>query len=266
MTQGVTCTEKETLVAFLYGECDAADRERVERHLAECAACADEVAGFGMVRDTLAEWAPPERIAGLKLVREEAEAPAQPARVLRPARWWQRPLPAWAKAAAAVVFFAAGAAMANLDVTYREGTLTIRTGWQPRTQVAANQPATQPVPIQAAQPSGSEAPWRADLASLERQLREDFRTQLASTTLPRQSTFDERRVFARVEEMIGDSERRTQNDLAMRVAQVQGEFGFQRANDLARMRQGLGQLEGRAGAEALTQRQLINFLLASQKK
>src|SRR6185503_10472602 len=32
----------------------------------------------------------------------------QPAKVLRPAAWWKKPLPAWAQAAAAVVIFAAG--------------------------------------------------------------------------------------------------------------------------------------------------------------
>jgi hypothetical protein len=42
---------------------------------------------------------------GFQLTRTESE---QPSKVLRPATWWRRPLPAWAQAAAAVVIFAAG--------------------------------------------------------------------------------------------------------------------------------------------------------------
>jgi len=34
------CPEKEALVACAYEECEAAERERVERHLRSCAACA----------------------------------------------------------------------------------------------------------------------------------------------------------------------------------------------------------------------------------
>ena len=42
-----SCTDKETLVSYIYGECDAATRGAVDAHLAGCPACADEVAGFG---------------------------------------------------------------------------------------------------------------------------------------------------------------------------------------------------------------------------
>ena len=272
MTQRFTCSDKETLIAFIYGECDAADREGVERHLAECAACADEVQGFGVVRTALAEWTPPERVAGFRLVRDEEPVRAAepvPATVLRPARWWQRSMPTWAKAAAAVLLFAAGAGLSNLDITYRDGALTIRTGWARPVVTAHNAPASTPAVTPAAA-QGDAAPWRADLAVLERNLRDDFTRQLTARADTQQASavgYDERRVMAKVQEMIGNSERRTQTDLAMRVAQVQGEFGFQRASDLARVRQGLGQVEGRVGAEALTQRQMLNYLLTvSQKK
>jgi hypothetical protein len=42
---------------------------------------------------------------GFQLTRTESE---QPSKVLHPAAWWKRPLPAWAQAAAAAVIFAAG--------------------------------------------------------------------------------------------------------------------------------------------------------------
>ena len=43
MTKPFTCDDKSTLVAYMYGEVDAAARESVEQHLAACAACAAEV-------------------------------------------------------------------------------------------------------------------------------------------------------------------------------------------------------------------------------
>ena len=74
-----SCTDKDTLVAYIYGECDAATRGAVDAHLAGCPACADEVAGFGVVRDTLSQWSAPERAGGFRLVRDE-EAPRPPHR------------------------------------------------------------------------------------------------------------------------------------------------------------------------------------------
>lgn len=94
--------DPEALVAYLYGECDPAEEARVAVHLAQCARCADEVASLSGVRRELSHWTPPESTLGFQLSRP------QPAAVLRPARWWNRPLPAWAQAAAAVLVFGAG--------------------------------------------------------------------------------------------------------------------------------------------------------------
>ena len=93
-------------------------RRSVEAHLDTCPACTEEVRGFARVRETLAQWAPPDRVGGYRLVRDDgADAPA-PGKVLRPARWWQTPVPALARVAAAILLFAGGAALANLDVRY----------------------------------------------------------------------------------------------------------------------------------------------------
>ena len=64
------CPEKEALVACAYEECEAAERERVERHLRSCAACAAELDGFTALRGMLREWAPPDARLGFRVVDE----------------------------------------------------------------------------------------------------------------------------------------------------------------------------------------------------
>jgi anti-sigma factor RsiW len=282
MNEHFSCSDKETLIAYIYGEGDAADRPRIDAHLATCEACASEVTAFGGVREALADWTPPVQAGSFRIVREEAGGtgsdPAAPpvvrggsAVVLRPARWWQRPLPVWARAAAAVLLFAGGAALANLDVRYGPEGLTVRTGWQHAAPLAARQQ-----PAGTAGPAAA-TPWRSDLVALERQLRGDFATQLqvvraaAPTTVAPAAPLDDRqlmtRVRALVDQSIGESEQRQQREFAYRVAQLQGEVGAQRRADLFRLQAGLGQIQGQTGAEVAQQRQLINYLLTvSQKK
>ena len=58
-----TCTyhgnRDEMLIACLYNDVDAADREAVDRHIASCAACRRELDELGVVRRQLARWSPP---------------------------------------------------------------------------------------------------------------------------------------------------------------------------------------------------------------
>jgi pyruvate/2-oxoglutarate dehydrogenase complex dihydrolipoamide acyltransferase (E2) component len=263
MSREFSCSDKETLIAYIYGECEAEERRVVELHLASCASCTGEVGGLGGVRQALAEWAPPAESAAFRIVREEA-----PSAVLRPARWWNRPLPAWASAAAAVLLLAGGAALANLDVRYGADGLTLRTGWQ---HDAGSRAAAGPA-------ASAPAPWRADLAALERQLRGDFGAQLQAVRAagpqpaPAAAAGDERQMMTRVQAMIdtrvSESDQRWQRELADRVLQVQGEFGLQRRSDQVRMLQAFGQLQGQTGSEIAQQRQYINYLLStvSQKK
>ena len=263
-----SCTDKDTLIAYVYGECDAATHGVVEAHVRTCAACSDEIGGFGMVRETLSEWTPPEQVGVFKLVREEALEPP-PAKVLRPARWWQAPLPALAKVAAAILLFAGGAALANLEVRYDKDGFAVRTGWQKSAPAGAPLAVTQaPAGPQAEIPAGvvmpapserrpeGETPWRAEFASLERQLRDEFRQQLAAarpTPLgggPVQvaAGFDENLFLSRVrtllDERVGESERRQQVEMAYRISQLAGDFQAQRKADLVRVQQTFGQLDG----------------------
>ena len=251
-----SCTDKDTLIAYVYGECDDQTSGAVEAHLATCPACADEAGGFGRVRTALSEWKPPDRVAGFRLVRDEEFAAQAPARVLRPARWWQAPIPALARVAAGVLLFAGGAALANLEVRYDSGGFAVRTGWQktPPAAVreAVNQPkapvteaapvmTAAPAPLAAQEPGRGDAPWRAEMASLERQLRDEFRQQLTAVRatsvgagpvgVTAAASPDERRVLASVQAMIDDSAQRQQLWTSYRISQVMGEFQAQRRLD-----------------------------------
>jgi hypothetical protein len=190
-----TCSDKDALVAYVYGECDPATRAAIDAHVATCAACADEIGGFGSVRSALGAWTPPDRAVPFKIVREEP-AEASGARVLRPARWWASPLPLAARAAAALLLFAAGAVLANnIEVRYDKDGFVVRSGWQKPTPPSGQPPqSAQAVPAApvaaqpAAQPAASDAQLREQLVAVERQmrdLREEFNTRLAAVKTER---------------------------------------------------------------------------------
>jgi hypothetical protein len=50
------CARAEEVVAYLYGEVSGAEKRAVEQHLALCAACAAELAGFRELRGDLGLW------------------------------------------------------------------------------------------------------------------------------------------------------------------------------------------------------------------
>lgn len=97
----MTCSPCD-LKDYFFGELNAADRELVEKHLAVCSACADEVALLGATRTAvlcMREEEPPRRIA---FVSDKVFEP----------RWWQKiwqsvPQLGFASAAllAAAIFF-----------------------------------------------------------------------------------------------------------------------------------------------------------------
>jgi anti-sigma factor RsiW len=50
------CERAEDLIAFLYGELDAAGGRKFERHLLECARCETELSSFGEIRQSIVSW------------------------------------------------------------------------------------------------------------------------------------------------------------------------------------------------------------------
>jgi hypothetical protein len=278
MSGQFSCSDKETLIAYVYGECSPSERLSVEAHLASCGSCSDEIAGFSGVRQALSEWAPPETVGSFRLVRDEGSGrsreafPAATATVLRPSRWWHQPAGWLARAAAAVLLFAGGAALANLDVRYGPDGVTIRTGWQQAAEPAASASVAQgQARPGAATTAESDAPWRLELAAFEQQLRGDFAAQLQAAravaarppgSASAASGLDERQVRLLIASSLQESEQRQRREFASQVAHLQGEWGAQRQADLVRLQQGLGWVQGRTGAEVAQQRQLINYLLS----
>jgi Putative zinc-finger len=277
-----SCTDKDTMVAFLYGECDDATRREVNAHLTACPACADEVRGFARVRETLSRWAPPERVGSFRLVRDEPSETPAPATVLRPARWWQVAVPAMARVAAAILLFAGGAALANLDVRYDKDGFSVRTGWQPRTEsvrpaaamaaVAADRGAAQVSTVASTTTPASgqaESPWRVDIAALERGLREEFHRQLAAArvsgagAVPTSASVDasagETRLMNQVHALIDESYHRQQVEMAYRISQVERDMQAQRKADFVRAQQTFGQLDG-PPIYLPEQRQMMNYI------
>lgn len=251
MSERFICDDKDTLVAYLYGEVDAPTRQRVDDHLRRCAACADEVRGLSAVRGELAAWAPPEPELGFQIVRPgQAVAPAA---VLRPPRWRALALPVWAQAAAAVLVVAAGLAIANVQIRYDAGGLAISTGW-----MAPAAPAAAPA-------AAGEAAWQPALASLADELRREMRQiNSGAPAVPvagiRAST-DGELTMRRVNALIAQSEERQRQELAQRLVQVGRDFETQRRADLVRISQDMWRLGGQTGEVARTQRQMLDYIV-----
>jgi hypothetical protein len=269
---------EEALIAFLYDEPagDRAARARFEAHMAACAQCTEELAALRGVQLQLGRWAPPEP-SYLTINREAALVGPQAANppsanprsglrepqaalssskgaIRNPQSGWWREIPAWAQVAAALLFLGVSAGVANLDVKYDADGLTVRTGWMTAPAAVAPPPA-----------AADSAPWRSDLASLERQLKSEMRTvQTAAAALqaqPVRASSPDAEVVRRVRALIEESEKRQQNELALRVAEVLRDVNAQRQADLIKIDRTLGAVENRVGVEVMKDRQRLNTLL-----
>jgi hypothetical protein len=236
----------ETLIAFLYRDIDPAERVAFEAHLAACATCRKELDTLAGVRAELARWAPPEP----SFAMAGHQSPATSHR----AGW--RDIPAWAQIAAAMLFLGVSAGLANLDVRYDRGGLSVRTGW--------SRPAVSSV-AQGAAPAN--APWRNDVAALGEELRGELRASQtaapapATLPAPRSAPALDADLVRRIKALIDESERRQQTELALRVAQVERDVYSQRQADLRKIDQNLGRMQDQTGVEVLKQRQMLNYLV-----
>jgi hypothetical protein len=251
----LTCDDKQDLIAYVYGEVDAALRDRVEAHLASCPRCAAEVRALGDVRAELSLWAPPDAELGFAVVRKPigtaASESEQAAKVLRPAQWWQT-VPAWARAAAAVLVLAAGASIANLQVRSGPDGFSVSTGWM-----------TPERPALSASADGEAIDRRVDgrvesaLAALEQQLRSEIRsTQRQDAVRVAAQPVDEATV-RRVQQLIAASEERQERELALRFTQFAREMDMMRRADFQRITRGFGAFD----EQMLRQQRMLNNVI-----
>ena len=104
---------------------------------------------------------------------------------------------------------------------------------------------------------GKDAPWRADLAALERQLRTELRTSQASAqTIRTASTADAD--VSRVRALMQDSEKRQQRELALRIAELLRDVNAQRQADLVKIDRTLGVVTNNVGVEVMRNRQQMD--------
>jgi len=85
------CNQRDRLIGYVYDECNASERDEVQRHLETCGECRAEIAGLRSVREDLLAWDVPDHES---VWRPFAPAPAP--------RWWVQ-VPGWAMAAAASI-------------------------------------------------------------------------------------------------------------------------------------------------------------------
>ena len=233
--------DRDALIAYLYDECDPAERARVEDHLGVCARCADEVAALRSVRGALDAWTVPEPSLGLRVVSE---------RETRSAPWWAfARRPAWGLAAAVVVF-ATGLVLGGVEVRYGDGALVLRVGLVDYVRSlagAAGAAGAPPATADAAavEPAAAAVPWRADLVALERQLRRELTPSAeASRPAPRTSAINHDALLQQLESLIAQSERRQQQERALWLTELAQELDVQRRADQQELRRELGALEG----------------------
>jgi len=238
----------DTIVAYLYGEMEADERVAFDRHLVACAPCRVELADLRDVRSQLACSVPPELPAHIPFT---VDLPRQPVAVVPAART----IPVWAQAIAATLILGVAGGIANLDVSYTAASgLSIRTGWRHAVDASNNQPPAAPARIEPT--TQSPAPWSSDLAALERNLRSALDERPAVATVASSTSSDEA-VMRRVRQLLQDSERRQESELALRMAEAVRELQMQRQADLVKIDRTLGVIQNRTGIEVMrTQRQM----------
>jgi anti-sigma factor RsiW len=225
---------EEVLIEYLYDDIDAATRADFDAHMVTCATCRRELEELRAVRAQLQRWAPPEPVG-----QPFAGRSPQTVMMAKP-RWGQRlaAIPAWARAAAAVLLVGVAAGMANLDVSYTNAGLSVRTGWmtRPAADTGTTASATQVA-----------SPWRADLAALEEQLRSEMRSVPAPPVSA--ATIDADAVLRQVRALLRESEQRQQRELALRIIEVDRDLQARRIADLRNIENNLNTIQSSTGID-----------------
>ena len=229
------------IVAYLYDEIDGFQRVAFETHVTTCELCRSELADLRGVRSTLAQWVAPETVRS----RQSATA-------TQPSRWWQA-VPVWAQVAAAMLVLGVSASIANLDVRYdRANGLSIKTGW------------TKPASAPQAQVAAA-TPWRAELAAMQKQLRDEMRAKPPAITPASASVVSDAELNRRVAVLIDESERKQQKGLALQLVQLQQDLNVQRQADLGQVYRTLGLVQSTTRGELASYGQALRMAVSQTK-
>jgi len=246
-------------------------------HLAECGLCRAELDQLGVVRVQLEQWTPPEPARALSGADRQDVAgrtlpgsayPAGPDNIRRVPRWQRLgDVPVWAQVAAAMLILGVSAAVANLEITSDSGGVSVRTGWMTRPSAPAVAPAAAVAPADTGASKGQgvlpePAPWRAELAALEQQLRNEMRTAAAQSRVRAggQTDTDAEAMLVRVRALIDESEQRQQRELALRIAEVDTSVRAQRIADLRNIDRNLNALQNNTGVDMKRLYEMTNSL------
>lgn len=244
--------DKERLVSYVYDELEAEERRAFQQHLASCLACREEVQGLRAARGHLAEWSAPDAAPDCRI------AGAPPAPVRRP---WASPW--WGLAAAAALVLAAVTTVSNLEITTDHGGLTIRTAG-------------------ASLAAPADDSTRETLAALQQRL-QDLEAALAARAAaadaapvnvapashPREgSGMSDADLLRRVQQLIGASETRQQQQFAARLVQLVRQMQAEHNLDLIRVEQALNQHQGAWNDELFRQREEMKqmYRLVNQRQ
>jgi hypothetical protein len=271
-----TMCDKERLVSYLYEDLPDVERAAFERHVRECEECRAELNALRGVRADLISWSPPQPDFGFRVVREPKVPPVRPSW----RAWWT---PAAGLAAAAVLVLAAASAIARVEVRSGPDGIAVRTGWPasaPVTERSYGETASRPVSAAASEQRVGEAAARsvsargdmalpastasADASLADASLIESLDRRLRALEAASRDAGAVR--YARVREMLAQSETKQQGELALRIAQVIRDFEAQRVADLARIDQGLRGIQRTVTEEAVGHRELTNHYLLSASK
>jgi anti-sigma factor RsiW len=238
------CDSKELLVSYLYDELDSREKASFRTHLASCAECRDEFAGLRATQGHLSAWAPPEPDLGFQIVRRASAQPPPP----RP-----RLNPLWGLAAAAVLVLAAGAALAHIEVRYGSEGLVLRTGWNQT--MASSTPTVAGVSASA----GGVMPvdWKQHAEALERRLSQLETSAAQPAAVSTRSDEADAAVLRRVSELVGQSEKRQDRVLGVRLTQMAQDIDARRKIDLSLIDQAVMRVQTTNVAELRQSRDLM---------
>jgi hypothetical protein len=239
------------IVAYLYDDIDAVHRVAFETHVTTCEPCRTELADLRGVRSTLAQWAAPE---ARQSHRQSPVVSHQPG-------WWHA-VPVWAQLAAAMLVLGVSASIANLDVRYdRAKGLSVTTGWS---KASSAQP-----PAVAPQTQASVAPWRADLAAMQKQIHEEMRAQsatlAATSTPPPAPAMSDADFSRRVRLLLDASDEAQRQDFASKLVQLQKDVYAQQQADLAKLYKAMGVFQTTTRGELASQRQVLSLAVSQQR-